>query len=160
MVSLTRAWCLLVTLTLSTDAKGVVASTDTKLTTVTTATTTATPIATAASTDATDAKINTKTNETKILKTMGIRLIEMFYNFSLVALVGDGTHSDWPLDTLILWDDQKAQCVGTLRFHVGVRLMSPLCVFLLFFCSSGKIKASGPIQAVRLHKTCFVLLLE
>ncbi|OIW12709.1 hypothetical protein TanjilG_24642 [Lupinus angustifolius] len=46
---------------------------------------------------------------------------EMLNQSNIIALVGSGSHPHFPINKVMLWDDQQGKCIGELSFRSTVR---------------------------------------
>lgn len=51
----------------------------------------------------------------------GIGIIQMLYHSNFLALVGGGLNPKFPLNKLMIWDDNQAKCVGEMSFRSEIR---------------------------------------
>jgi len=51
----------------------------------------------------------------------GFSHLEMLFQSNILALVGNGSHPQFPLNKLILWDDYRAESFGSLSFRTAIR---------------------------------------
>ena len=47
----------------------------------------------------------------------GVSIIEMFYNSNILALVGTGQNTEYPLNRLIFWDEYKRKIICNLTYN-------------------------------------------
>ncbi|KAF8387813.1 hypothetical protein HHK36_026471 [Tetracentron sinense] len=51
----------------------------------------------------------------------GIGVIEMLFRCNIFVLVGGGSDPQYPLNKVIIWDDQQSRCIGELYFRSEIR---------------------------------------
>ena len=51
----------------------------------------------------------------------GIGIAELLYRTNMVALVGSGNNTKWPVNKVFIWDDSKLHVIGELAFKTVVR---------------------------------------
>ncbi|KAL5069389.1 hypothetical protein RYX36_020276 [Vicia faba] len=77
----------------------------------------------------------------------GFSHVEMLHQTNILALVGGGSHPQFPRNSVVIWDDYRCEAVGTLSFRGsvrGVRLRQDRIVvvleFMVFVYSFGDLK--------------------
>lgn len=48
-------------------------------------------------------------------------MAELLYRTNMIALVGSGTNSQWPVNKVFIWDDSKLAAIGELAFKTVIR---------------------------------------
>ncbi|XP_062144952.1 autophagy-related protein 18a-like [Alnus glutinosa] len=51
----------------------------------------------------------------------GISVVDMHFQYTIMALVGGGPHPMYPPNKVILWDGNQGRCIGELSFRTEVR---------------------------------------
>ena len=51
----------------------------------------------------------------------GLKIVEMLYKSNILALVGGGNFPKYPINKVMIWEDNSKKCIGEMSFRGDVK---------------------------------------